>query len=98
MPTAYASCADCRVVFHLVVPLNAFSGTMTKSPGCNAERSAPLLNKPAAPPATDPSARITKIAFLLAVFVGPPACLKYQPASLPGLKVKIGRGSCRERV
>src|SRR5438132_12931916 len=86
-PTAYASCADSIVVFHLLLIEKALSGTPTMPPGRNSALSIPPLNRPPEPPTTEPSARITKADFLFAIWVGPPACFRYHPAFLPGLKV-----------
>src|SRR5215469_16407535 len=83
MPTAETSCATCSVFFQVIPPPKALSGTTTRSPGCSATSIAPPLNIPPLPPTTVPSARTTKIALLLAIVVGPPACCKYQPALFP---------------
>src|SRR5207302_7536890 len=80
-------CGTCSVFLQVLGPPKARSGTITMSPGCRAASTAPPLNSPPLPPTTVPSARITKMAFLFAIVVGPPDCPKYQPALLPGLKV-----------
>src|ERR1700732_2605844 len=65
-----------------------FSGTKIVSPACKVVlRTLPDHHYPEPRPTTVPWARTTKISFLLASVVGPPACLRYQPACLPVLKV-----------
>src|SRR5580698_587651 len=75
----------CKIFFHRELALKAFSGTTTMSPGRSTALSTPPPNNPPLPPATEPSARITKMPFLYAVLLGPPACPRYHPADLPGL-------------
>src|SRR5260370_34102430 len=58
------------------------------SPGCRTVlETLPDHHSPAFLPTTVPLARTTKMSFLLAALVGPPACFKYQRALLPLLKV-----------
>src|SRR6185437_9023831 len=64
--------------------LAASSGTTTVSPGCSASPSELPRQRLFCPPSTDPSARTTKIAFLFARSVGPPACWRYHLALFPG--------------
>ncbi len=64
---------------------NTSSGTTTMSPGRSSALSTPPPNIPPAPPTMEPSARITKIPFLFAISVGPPACLEIPSRILPGL-------------
>src|ERR1700688_349580 len=65
-------------------PPIAFSGTTTVSPGCKTALSEGPDHKLAFAPMTEPSARITKIAFLFATAVGPPDWLRYHFALFPG--------------
>src|SRR6476646_6011393 len=87
MPAAETNCATCSVFFHLLVPLYAFSGTTTMSPGRTSAANTPPLHIPAEPLATEPFARIRKMAFLSATWVAPPPWLRYQPTLLPGRKL-----------
>src|SRR5437868_10154307 len=64
-------------------PPIAFSGTITVSPGCSTEFNDRPAHKLSFEPITDPSPRITKIAFLFAIVVGPPACSRYHFALFP---------------
>src|ERR1700691_6206907 len=75
----------CKMSFHRELALKAFSGTTTVSPGRSAALATPPPNNPLLPPTTEPSARITKMPFLYAVLLGPPAWPRYHPADLPGL-------------
>src|SRR5271155_2454128 len=79
-----ASEAVVNTLCHCTPPPNAFSGTMTVSPGRNAAFNESPLHTLSLPPSTEPSARITKIAFLFATAVGPPDWLRYQRALFPG--------------
>src|SRR6266436_4352270 len=79
-----ATCAAKNTVDHCTPPPIAFSGTTTVSPGCNTAFNEFPDHKLSFAPTTDPSARITKIAFLSATVVGPPAWLRYHFALLPG--------------
>src|SRR5690348_8064600 len=81
--------AVCIMVFHFWFWPTAFSGTTTMSPGCKATLSGLPLNQPSEdwPPTIDPSARTTKMDFLSASWLGPPAWAKYQFAFRPGLYV-----------
>ena len=59
------------------------------SPGFSfVERTSPEYQVPERLPTTDPFARMTKISFRLATSLVPPARRRYQPASLPGTKVR----------
>src|SRR5665213_1146794 len=54
---------------------------------------------PVLPPITEPSARITKIAFLLASGVGPPAWFKYHCALLPGrYEMAVELNTCPDTI
>src|SRR5579863_2521059 len=83
-----ASCADCMMSGQLRPPiLGAFSGTTIMSPA----RNVALIGSPLHQPSplffaaiTEPSARITKTAFLSAICVIPPAWLRYHLALRPG--------------
>src|SRR6266566_8774056 len=79
--------AVCIRVFHFWFCPTAFSGTTTMSPGCKATPNGFPLNHPSedCPPTIDPLARMTKMAFLSASWLGPPAWAKYQFAFRPGL-------------
>ena len=61
-----------------------FSGTTMMSPGPRTVDSTPPDHMPLLPLATEPFARMMKMAFLLANPVAPPARDRYQPAFLPG--------------
>src|SRR5260370_39368773 len=82
-----AICADCMINAQLRPPIfGAFSGTTIMSPA----RKVALIGSPPHQPvllffaaSTDPSARITKAAFLSASCVTPPAWLRYHLALWP---------------
>src|SRR6266403_1473799 len=84
LATDEATCVARNTVCHWMPPPIAFSGTTTESPGCSTASSDFPDHKLSFAPITDPSARITKIAFLSATVVGPPAWLRYHFALLPG--------------
>src|SRR6202030_3772255 len=76
-------------------PPIAFSGTTTVSPGCNTALRERPDHKLSFAPITEPSARITKIAFLLATAVGPPDWVKYHLALFPGrYETAVGLKTC----
>src|SRR5690242_17419995 len=84
MASELTTCAVANTVLHAGVPPMAFSGTTTMSPGCSGTlKPSPDIHEELWPK-TVPSARITKIAFFSARLVGPPACIKYHFAVLPG--------------
>src|SRR5712692_983973 len=82
-----ATCADCMISAQLRPPIfGAFSGTTIMSP----PRKVALIGSPPHQPEllffaaiTEPSARITKTAFLSASCVTPPAWLRYHLALWP---------------
>src|SRR5271154_780311 len=78
-----ATCAARNTVCHCMPPPMAFSGTTTVSPGRNSAFKESPPHSPWLEPRTEPSARITKIAFLLANWVGPPDWPRYQFALFP---------------
>src|SRR5271157_2313424 len=97
--TEEANCAACIIVVQFGPPtFGAFSGTITVSP----DRSDAPSGSPPHHPAplfleeiTDPSARMTKTAFLSAIGVRPPAWLKYHFAERPGCKlIAVGLNTC----
>src|SRR5206468_12942391 len=70
-------------------PKTGFSGTAIVSPGpIVAESTLPDQKLPCFPLVTEPSARMMKIALLFPRGVAPPARERYQPAFLPGVKVR----------
>src|SRR5215472_870789 len=74
--------------FTRLLPPEALSGTKTVSPGCKTVLSTlPDHHSPDPCPTTVPLARTTKIYFLSARLVGPPACFRYHLAFFPGLNV-----------
>src|SRR6266446_1397187 len=79
-----ATCAAKKTLCHWMPPPIAFSGTTTVSPGCSEALSEVPDHKLSFAPITEPSARITKMDFLSATFVGPPDWLRYHFALLPG--------------
>src|SRR6266849_625552 len=79
-----ATCAAKKTLCHWMPPPIAFSGTTTVSPGCSEALSELPDHKLSFAPITEPSARITKMDFLSATFVGPPDWLRYHFALLPG--------------
>src|ERR1700677_4053121 len=81
-----ATWAARKTVCHCRPPPIAFSGTTTVSPGRNSALSESPLHNPCFDPNTEPSPRITNIAFLLASCVGPPDWLRYHCALFPGRK------------
>src|SRR6202158_5697898 len=90
-----ATCVPRNPACHWMPPPIALSGTTTVSPGCNTAFSERPDHKLSFAPITDPSARITKIAFLSATVVGPPAWLRYHFALLPGRYEKaVGCNTC----
>src|SRR6202044_490181 len=90
-----ATCAAVNKFVQFVPPPIAFSGTTTESPGCRTALIALPLQKSSFAPITEPSARITKIAFLLASCVGPPDWPRYHRALFPGRKeTAVGLKTC----
>src|ERR1700747_2036133 len=94
-----ATCAARKPVHPCTPPPIAFSGTTTVSPGCNTAFNDFPDHKLSFAPITDPSARITKIAFLSAIAVGPPPWLRYHFALLPGrYETAVGLNTCPETI
>src|SRR3979490_2526770 len=92
---ADAVCAVSKMLCHCRPPPSAFSGTTTVSPGCSVALSNSPPHRLLFVPMPEPSARITKIAFLLASCVGPPDWPRYQFAPLPGRNdTAVGLKTC----
>src|SRR5713101_5157549 len=81
-----ATCAAEKMTCHCTGPPTARSGTTTVSPGCKVAFSDSPLHMLFFMPSTEPSALTTNTLFLSPRRVGPPACLRYQFALLPGRK------------
>src|ERR1700722_8085909 len=81
---AAAACAVARMVCHCGPPPSAFSGTTIVSPGSSDAPKDWPAQMPLFEPITEPSARITKIAFFFARVVGPPDWPRYHFALFPG--------------
>src|SRR5580692_817907 len=82
------TCAVASMFRQNIEPPMIFCGTTTMSPGSIFVSSTPsLYHSPERRPTTEPLARITKISFVFAMFVDPPACRRYQLAFLPGTNV-----------
>src|SRR3984957_12151089 len=95
LATDAAVCAARKTFCHWMPPPNAFSGTTSVSPGCSTPDIESPENTLFREPITEPSARITKIAFLLASCVGPPDWPRYHFALLPGRKeTAVGLKTC----
>src|SRR5256885_2725000 len=94
-----AICVARNTVCHCTPPPMAFSGTTTVSPGCSTALNEGPDHRLSLAPITDPSARITKMAFLSATVVGPPAWLRYHFALLPGrYETAVGLKTCPETI
>src|ERR1700730_8202960 len=93
-----ANCPAWNSVCQFLVPMRgATSGTTTVSPGRRVAPKGSPLQKPELflEARTEPSALMTKTAFLLANCVKPPAWLRYHLALLPGLKLTaVGLNTC----
>jgi hypothetical protein len=85
--TEEATCAACKICVQLRPPIfGALSGTTMESPGLSTALSGSPDQRLELffAERTEPSARITKVAFRSAMAVVPPAWLKYHFALLPG--------------
>src|SRR3974377_2293033 len=92
---AEAAWRDRRTLCDWSPPPIAFSGTTTVSPGCSDVPNESPIQRLFFTPTTEPSARITKIAFLLASVVGPPDWPRYHLALLPGrYETAVGLKTC----
>src|SRR6266849_6055474 len=92
---AEAVCAVSRTLCHGKPPPMAFSGTTTVSPGCSVALKDSPLHRLLFVPTTEPSARITKIAFRFARSEGPPDWPRYHLALFPGRKeTAVGLKTC----
>src|ERR1700735_4595681 len=86
LATDAAVCAARNTFCHCNPPPSAFSGTTSVSPGSSVRDMESPAHTLLLDPITEPSARITKIAFLFASCVGPPDWLRYHFALFPGRK------------
>src|SRR5467141_3216762 len=92
---AEAVCADNKTLYHCRPPPSACSGTTTVSPGCSVALSDSPLHRLLFVPTTEPSARITKIAFRFAKSEGPPDWPRYHLALFPWRKeTAVGLKTC----